>query len=63
MQLAVKVLNCCEFDSREAIKTRVECCLGRRGDQRHRAPTVQRWSWMRRGERLHQFPEDIVEVG
>jgi hypothetical protein len=37
--------------------------LGRRGEQRHRAPTVQRWSWMRPGERLHKFPEDIVEVG
>jgi hypothetical protein len=37
----VKVPNCCEFDNREEIKTRVECCLGRRGEQRHRAPTVQ----------------------
>jgi hypothetical protein len=36
MQLAIKVLKCCEFDSREAIKTRVECCLGRRGEERHR---------------------------
>jgi hypothetical protein len=39
-ELAVKLQNCCEFENREEIKTQVECCLGRRGEQRHRAPAV-----------------------